>query len=235
MRGTRLMLPLGLAASFGNMFLRSVGGVYTSNLLHEVPWVEHGFGTRNSEGWPGHYTCVTQVHSAAVVAADGKSGYVGEGDALVTSTPGQWIGIRTADCVPLLMIDTRNRAVAAVHAGWRGSAANIASATIDRMRELYGTHPDDLLAAIGPCIHECCFEVGPEVSEQFRNYIANPGDHIDLVAVNRAQLLEAGVPADKIAASDLCTFCIESHFHSWRRDREASGRMVAAIGIFDPE
>ena len=194
----------------------------------------HGFGTRLSEHWPGPYTRAKQVHSDVVFTAvqPNPPAILGEGDAVITRTPGRTIGVRTADCVPILLVDPVNRAVAAVHAGWRGTVQNIVGKTVERMREEYGTRAADLLAAIGPAIGESCYEVGPEVAEQFEKLLPDRGDarHLNLEEANRRELTAAGVPADAIDLGSLCTQCGEE-FHSWRRDKEASGRMVAAIGI----
>jgi YfiH family protein len=215
------------------MFTRTPGGVYRSDVFSVLPWIEHGFGSREPDGWPGEYTQVKQIHSDIIARADGDQGCLGEGDALITAVPGQFIGIRTADCVPLLIADRNRRVVAAVHAGWRGSAAGIAGKTVRRLSDEYGTNPIDLLVAIGPTIGQCCFEVGPEVAAQFEPYIPGSAllDHIDLVEANMRQLLSVKVQRDNIDASCLCTACSPGEFHSWRRDRERSGRMVAAIRI----
>jgi polyphenol oxidase len=214
------------------MFELAEDGVYRSKLLSGVPWIEHGFGTRNSDGWPGDYIRVKQIHSDIVIPVS-STGCNEEGDALVTSAHGSFIGIRTADCVPLLLVDHTNRAVAAVHAGWRGSAANIAGAAVRKLSEVYQTKPADLVVAIGPSIGQCCFEVGSEVAAQFEQFLPGAGSHrrIDLVAVNRRQLLGADVKEAAIDISGLCTACDHATFHSWRRDREAAGRMVTAIRI----
>ena len=199
-------------------------GVYLSELLDTVPWVEHGFGSKEASHWPVAYSGIKQIHSnIAVVAGDGTT----EGDALVTAEAGRYIGVRTADCVPLLLADRQRPAVAAVHAGWRGSEANIVAAVIDRMRREFGSDPGDLVVAIGPSIGRCCYEVGPEVAGLF----GVSTRHIDLVEVNRRQLTQAGVNSANIDVCGLCTFCWPESFHSWRRDGESSGRMVAAIGI----
>jgi copper oxidase (laccase) domain-containing protein len=95
------------------------------------------------------------------------------------------------------------------------------------LAENYGSEPKDLVVAIGPCIADCCFEVGPEVAAQF----SIVGSTIDLVVVNRDQLVNSGVPADSIDLSGLCTKCSAEEFHSYRRDKELAGRMVAAISI----
>jgi polyphenol oxidase len=215
------------------MFIRHAGGVLRSNVLSALSWVEHGFGSRESTHWPGDYTQLKQVHSNTVAVADRGQGCIGEGDALIASTPGQYIGIRTADCVPLLMADRAKRVVAAVHAGWRGSALNIAAATVQRLEAEYETNPKDLLVAVGPSIGQCCFAVGADVAAHFEPFI--PGalamDHIDLLEVNVRQLTAAGVEPDNIDVSGLCTACLAEEFHSWRRERQRSGRMVAAIRI----
>ena len=215
------------------MFTRTPGDVYRSDVFSLLPWVEHGFGSRESNGWPGEYTQVKQIHSDIVARADGGQGCLGEGDALITATPDQFIGIRTADCVPLLMADPKRQVIAAVHAGWRGSAAAIAAKTVRRLVHEYETNPIDLLVAIGPSIGQCCFEVGPEVAAQFERFVPGSAslDHIDLLEVNMRQLLAEGVQRHNIDASGQCTACSPGEFHSWRRDRDRSGRMVAAIRV----
>jgi hypothetical protein len=177
-----------------------------------------------------------QVHSADVVPADGGAGCIGEGDALITDHPGTLVGVRTADCVPVLLVDMRRRAVAAVHAGWRGSADQIVRNAIDALHTKYGSAPADVYAAIGPCIRECCYEVGPDVAQKFAAWfpdlasIASPV-RINLARVNRLQLERAGVPSGQIYDSGMCTRCMAEDFHSYRRDGAKSGRMISAIGV----
>jgi YfiH family protein len=214
------------------MWTRNAEGVFESDLMKQFPWLWHGFGTRTSGDWPGLYTHLKQIHSDIVYYAD-KAGCLGEGDALVTDTPGVRVGIRTADCVPILLVDPEKRAVGAVHAGWRGTVARLVQRTIEQMTQSFGSIPEHVHAAIGPCIARCCFEVGPEVAKEFQPWLTYTGlrTHVDLVEVNLKQLEEAGVPQAQIDTSALCTVCDADQFHSFRRDREASGRMVAAIGI----
>ena len=208
-------------------------GVLSSDLLNRIPWVWHGFGTRLSAGWPGDYTQVKQIHSDIVFAAEEQRGCIGEGDALISSTPGQRIGIRTADCVPLLLADAARPVVAAVHAGWRGTVAQIARKAVMRMQEAYGSDPARIHAAMGPAIGACCFEVGAEVAEQFTPWFTDAKNltHVNLAEANYRQLLGAGLLPEHIDDPRLCTACDSRRFHSFRRDREQSGRMVAAIGI----
>lgn len=214
------------------MFFKDADNVYRSDLLGDSGGILHGFGTRDSSNWPGEYTRAKQIHSDLILLADGHSGCMGQGDALVLTKPGHRIGVRTADCVPLLIADPNSHTVAAVHAGWRGTAADIAGKTIRRLSD-FNAKSEDLLVAIGPCIGECCFEVGPELEQFFRSIFPDRTDfrRIDLAEANRRQLIAAGVRRENIDVSGLCTRCGAEEFHSFRRDREASGRMVAAIGM----
>lgn len=202
----------------------------TSALLSRETWLEHGFGTRHDGAWtPDASTArLKQTHSADVVSA-GVAGHCGEGDALLSAEAGLWLEIRTADCVPILFADPARRVVAAVHAGWRGTAARIVVETIERLVS-EGSRRGDLLAAIGPAIGACCFEVGEDVAAHFPGERIDraPRPHVDLIAANRRQLVDAGVAhIDSLSA---CTHCDESMFYSFRRDK-GDGRMVSAIRV----
>lgn len=198
-----------------------------SSLLSELAWVQHGFGTRRDTISQDTWASLRQIHSAAVLTVS-RAGCAGEGDALITGAPRVTLSVRTADCYPVLLADTRNRAVAAVHAGWRGSAARIVVEALAAMEENFGTAPADVYAVIGPGIGVCCYQVGAEVASQFGRAEAG---RIDLAAANRSQLLAAGVPGDAIEILGGCTRCDAAQFHSFRRDREQAGRMVSYIGI----
>jgi len=172
-----------------------------------------------------------QIHSDVVVHADAP-GILGEGDGLISQEIP--VGVKTADCLPILIADPRQRAFGAVHAGWRGTLAGVAARTVQLMQELYRTRPKDLLLAMGPCIAPCCFEVGPEVSIEFRHLFPECKDMgsrttIDLREANLRVLEQAGVERSQVDAPDFCTRCYPG-FHSYRRDRERSGRMLSFIG-----
>lgn len=192
-------------------------------------FVEYEFGNRETIPPPA-VTTLHQVHSATVVVNQGRPARRDCGDALIENQPGLAIGVKTADCVPILLADPVQRVVAAVHAGWRGTAAAIAATAIRRMASEYGSKPEDIQAAIGPSIGACCFEVGPEVARQFG--VLAPGRvHLDLRAINAGQLEAAGVDRAHIAISEECTRCLPEKFHSFRRDGEAAGRMISWIRI----
>lgn len=211
-------------------FYKDDSGVYRCSELDALPWLLHGFGTRQSD-IPGRFSQLAtlhQVHSADCIAAAGRSGQLGRGDCLLEDRPGAVVAVKTADCIPILLADGRNRAVAAVHAGWRGAAARIAGRAVEAMGGRFGTRPEDLHAAIGPGIGACCYEVGADVAAQFGQAGRR---RLDLPAINRQQLLEIGIPEARIYVSSLCTMCRPDEFHSYRRDKEAAGRLYSFAGI----
>lgn len=164
-------------------------------------------------------------------------------DALTTDARHILLGVQTADCVPVLLGDARTGACAAVHAGWRGTAAEIVPAALERMRAEYGTRSEDVRAAIGPAASVCCYEIGPEVVEIFRARFASADEilvptreghaRIDLQRANRQQLTEAGVAIGRIHTAPFCTMCRDDLFFSYRREKPLygrTGRLLAVIG-----
>jgi hypothetical protein len=169
---------------------------------------------------------VKQVHGNEVRIVD-QGGQQGTADGLISGTVGLYVGIRTADCVPIFLVDPVHRVVSAVHAGWRGTVAQIAVRAIELMRENFGSDPAQLEAAIGPAIGKCCFEVGPEVAREFGPWDSEAKTCLDLARINRSQLELAGV--GKIYESGLCTMC-GTGFYSFRRERDQAGRMLSFVG-----
>jgi YfiH family protein len=162
-------------------------------------------------------------------------------DILATDDPGVALVVQVADCVPLLMADARGGAVAAVHAGWRGTAADAAATAVETLSREFGSRAEDLVAAIGPSIGPCCYVVGEEVMEAYRaagfgwdlsRWFSRDGDgalRLDLWTANRDQLLAAGVRADAIHLCGLCTASHPEWFASYRRDGPGTGRLAAVI------
>jgi len=226
-------------------------GVLHWSAWKELPWLVHGFSTRLAGdferptpadtperfGAADFQLCtLKQTHSDIVRAAFAVTDDT-EGDGLVTDQPKELLGVRTADCLPLLLLDRKNRAVAAVHAGWRGAAAGIASLAVDRMADDFGTKPNQLEALIGPCIGSDRYEVGLEVAEQFPPEVileiqGKPRPFLDLIAASRLQLQDAGVPGRAIHAASLCTYSRQDWFYSYRRSADTA-RMLAVIGLRD--
>jgi purine-nucleoside/S-methyl-5'-thioadenosine phosphorylase / adenosine deaminase len=212
------------------VFYKDPQSFYRCSALDGLTWLEHGFGTRHAPDLTtdARIVMVRQVHSDVCVAAHGRTGLIGEGDAVLENVPGHLAGVKTADCLPILLVDEEHRAVAAVHAGWRGTVLGIVRAAVGKMREEFGTRPARIHAAIGPGIGKCCFEVGPEVAAQFG---VTGRAKIDLAETNRRLLLDAGVPVAQIHAAGLCTMCGVADFHSYRRDKERAGRMLSVVGV----
>ena len=215
---------------------------YRSLALERFEWLEHGFGTRRSDGaWAGRgAVTLRQVHSAIAVLASGAPGCAGTGDALYTNQPGLLLMVRTADCLPVLLADGRRMAVAAIHAGWRGAVRGVVTATLHAMARSFGSDPRDVRAAIGPGIGGCCFEVGTEVAGLFQPFFPERTDlaertTIDLQECVSRQLVAAGLQAENISRASLCTACLKDDFHSWRRDWNPNARMDSLIGIRRPE
>jgi len=203
-------------------------------LLREAG-VPHGFGTRASPT-RGDVRRPTQVHGAAVVCGD-LEGALGEADASIATRPGVAVGVITADCVPVL-VAAGHAGVAAVHAGWRGLARGVIPRAIEALRE---AAPDaELVAAIGPSIGRCCYEVDAPVIDALRErfgsdaevalHPARPGHALlDLTALAARALVAAGV--ERVGAIDACTRCDAARFHSFRRDGAAAGRLLSWVEV----
>lgn len=193
-----------------------------------------------------HQTDVALIDETFLMLSDaGRQELLEAKDALMTDICGVCIGVSTADCIPVLLYDEAHHAVCAVHAGWRGTVQRIVLKTLDRMSACYGTQPSQVVALIGPGISLDSFEVGDEVYEIFadegfdmsaisRRYPImgeNNGQkwHIDLPASNRLQLLEAGVPQQRVLMSSVCTFKQSDDFFSARRLGINSGRIFTGI------
>lgn len=162
-------------------------------------------------------------------------------DALITDVPDLPLTVFSADCGTILLHDPIQRAVGAVHAGWRGCAAGIVEKTVQAMADAYGSRPADLRVALGPCIGPCCFETDDDVPAAMRAalghdaepYITRRGAkfHVDLAGLNRQWLLRAGLAPAHIAVSDLCTACHPALFWSHRKMGDRRGAQVAVIAL----
>lgn len=168
--------------------------------------------------------------------------YPPEADAAITDNRAVALVVQVADCAPILLADTRSGAVAAVHAGWRSTMQRIVIGTVKRMQEQFGTQPNDLVAAIGPSLGECCGEMGEEVVDAFRAAAHEDGDitrwfsrapgarpHFKLWDANRDQLTSAGVRTEAIHIAGMCTRTYKDVFHSYRAAGRGAGRMAAVI------
>jgi polyphenol oxidase len=172
-----------------------------------------------------------QVHGRAVTVVGPDTEPRPRCDVLVTRSPEKTLMLRFADCTPVLLADPKRHAVAAVHAGWRGSAVRAAGAAVDALRQVFGCRPSDILAGIGPAIGPCCYTVGHDVREAFsdRPHLFSD-DTLDLWEANRQALVEAGVAADNIEIAGICTRCESERFFSHRANGgQPAGRFAALI------
>ena len=255
-----MMLEYGLNRSCPGIFCFSTtrhGGVSTGNYasLNCTPYTgdDPDSVRRNQERllnllpqrpqaliipWQTHGTRVLAIDSGFLSAGEEQRHALLQGvDALVTDLPGICLCISTADCIPVLLYDKKHQAIAAVHAGWRGTVNFIIGHALERMRILYGTDGADTFAAIGPGISLDAFEVGDEVYEAFRlagfpmERIARKQEkwHLDLWEANRLQLLDFGVPSSAIELCGICTYAQCEDFFSARRLGIKSGRMLTGI------
>lgn len=198
---------------------------------------------------------VRQIHSAVTLAVTGASPAalisetgraLCEGDGLITATPSLLLGVQTADCVPVLVVDTARRIVAAFHAGWRGTVARIVEHGVIRMQREFGSRPESLMAAVGPSIGACCYTVGAEVHSAFHTNFHYAADlfqsahetaqyTLDLWEANRQQLVAAGVAAERITVLGECTGCAglpeARRYFSHRLEKGFTGRMLSVVGI----
>jgi YfiH family protein len=177
--------------------------------------------------------------------AEGKA--VLEGDGLITDVPGVLLGVGTADCVPVLVVDVEKRVVGAFHAGWRGTVARIVEQGVAKMVAEYGSRVEDLVAAVGPSIGACCYSVGEGVraefaakfeyaEELFSDWTGGGATRLNLWEANRRQLLKAGVGASRIAVVGQCTACARDEdralrYFSHRGEKGVAGRMLNVVGV----
>lgn len=215
-----------------------------------IPWLIHGFGTRrwSLNDFKAHRDCkrfsivrLNQIHSNKIHFIEDIPERRIQGDALATDKPGLILIVRTADCLPVFLVDESERVVASVHCGWRGTQQRILEHLVLGLRERYGCEPGSLLAALGPCIASSCYEVGEDVRQSFLEarlstdvFRPHPDRQekylLNLREANRSQLIAQGLRSKNIVDVDICTHC-NTNFHSYRRDHNTTGRLLNFIGI----
>ena len=190
---------------------------------------------------PDKLVRLSQVHGVAVHVATSRLSGAPEADIVLSDSGDRVVVVQVADCAPILTADRSGRFVAASHAGWRGTAADVAGVTVRALADRYQAEPETLSAAIGPCIGPCCYEVGEELVDAFRAkgwtepdckrwFVRRNGAlFLDVWRANADQLERAGVPAGQIFLSRLCTACHPDWFHSYRREGAGTGRLAGFI------
>jgi YfiH family protein len=182
---------------------------------------------------PDRVAIPRQIHSNVVQYARSPGSYP-SCDGLITDIPGIYLCVTVADCLPVLIVDTKRKVVAAIHAGWRGTVSMISQVGVMKMvNELY-CKPEDMVAYIGPGAGGCCYNVGADVGKMFApefTRVEEDNIFIDLKAAIVAQLISCGIARESVAVSPQCTIDNPALFHSYRRDKKSSGRMMGVIGL----
>ena len=224
--------------------------VITIPRLERIPSLRHGFG---DSSWREKHlrrladrlslkpVFLNQVHSDVIHFIDEAPKQRLSGDAAVSRLPGFLLVVRTADCLPVILVEERKRVIAAVHCGWKGTSLHVLEKVILGMKARYDVDPAAILAAFGPCISGDCYEVGRDVrcahiasgfpASLFRPIAGRGAKYLfDLRSANRFQLRRLGVKAKNILSIDICTHC-DPAYPSFRRDRDECGRMLSFIGL----
>lgn len=180
-----------------------------------------------------------QTHSDIVLILDKYYKNI-EADAIITQKTGILIGVKVADCIPILIYDKKNNIIGAVHAGWRGTAKEIISKTIKTMVKNFSSKPANILVALGPSIKGCCYNVGKDVLKELRKVVdskfsfykkINDKYYIDLSFINIMQMLNEGIEPNNIWNSNYCTYCNPDKFFSYRYMKKYNGSQGGFIGI----
>ena len=172
-----------------------------------------------------------QIHSDIITYVE-NPGFVGDADAMYTDKKNLALAVGSADCNTIFFYDTKKEVIAAIHSGWRGTHKRIAEKTIYALQEKFSSKPENIFAYMPPAITYLNYQVGKDVSEKFSNkFVHKIGDsiYIDVTKANYTMLLNAGIPAEQIQVSNLCSFANANLFHSYRRDKENSGRAWGMI------
>lgn len=196
--------------------------------------------------------CSDQTHTVNLRVVSGQDGGKGiirpkdyaDIDGLLTDEPGLVLATFFADCVPLYFVDTKKKAIALAHSGWRGTVARMGRCVTEKMREVYGTDPADLVAAIGPSICQACYEVGEDVADAFAQEFSGSGQtdeillkkgggkyQLDLWRANEIVLTEAGIPKSQVQVTDLCTCHNSEYLFSHRASQGRRGNLGAFLGL----
>ncbi len=213
--------PLGMNLSF------RVG----DESVHVVENRRRFFGALGFD--PAHLAIPSQCHSSNLRSIN-RPGEYESCDGLVTMETNLPLVITVADCLPVVLFDPKAGVLGHVHAGWRGSAGRIVEKAVAMMSDEFGASPDTMVAYLGPSAGVCCYEVGPEVADAFlpsQCEVRNEKIYLNLKKGNTDQLLNSGLRSENIDIAPDCTICSPELFHSYRRDREKSGRMMAVVSL----
>jgi YfiH family protein len=214
-------------------------GEKTSDIINNRHLIAKAFGSDKL-----HFIVANQTHSDHIHIItepvtqgwEGLADVIEDCDALITNQKSVVLTILTADCVPILLYDIEKQVIAAIHAGWKGTQAEIVAKTVAKMQKIFNTNPQDIIAGIAPSIGRCCYEVGEDVAKYFSHipHAYRPKNDkymLDLPAINKKQLIDAGVQEAHIEMSNICTACKVDRFFSYRKEAGCSGRFMSMITL----
>lgn len=224
--------------------------ILTIPRFERIKGLVHGFGTRHlkeeyfhlNQRWKNFKILfLKQIHSNIIHWIETYPDRAQKGDAMLTDRPHILLAIKTADCLPVLIVDEQKMAIAAVHCGWRGTIQRVIHKAVQGLEDFYGCDRSSLLVAMGPSIGRECYEVGEDVYAGFKSenlplkslrnhHVRKKKYFLDLKQANRDQLLSLGVREDNIFSASFCTHC-EENFFSYRRDKDKVNRMISFIGL----
>ncbi len=217
-----------------------------SQKLNIYPQIVHGFSIKDTKFEPSlssKFIFPEQVHGAnvAIITKKEYKNIMGKADGLVTNLKDLYIGVKTADCLPILFYDPMKKIIGIAHAGWRGTLKNISREAVKAMVSL-GAFKKDIIAVLGPHIKECCYDITEERKSVFQKHLASQGVplqgyqnhndgkfYLDLEKINYYQLLKSGLYSANIESVGLCTYHHKDLFYSYRRDGQKSGRLINFI------
>jgi len=191
---------------------------------------------------PDDLVCLKQVHGKKIfLAKDTDKGQgavdyntaIADCDGIITREKGLPLAVFSADCLSVFMLDVRNNICAVIHAGWRGSKEKITLSAVNILKNKFFSNPEDIICGFGPCIRNCCYEVGEDFRDYFPDCIEERQGRLflDLIKVNSQQLLSAGVLEKNISDSQICTSCQNEDFFSYRKEGQSAGRMMSVIMV----
>jgi len=178
-----------------------------------------------------------QVHQddCVVITSKDKLRREYRGDAVLTDRKDIFITIQVADCVPIFLLEEKRKVIGLIHAGWKGTLLGIAKRTIETAKERLGCEPEDFTVWFGPSIRSCCYRISDDVAILFDDECFQPsakqGATLDLIGINRKQLLDCGVKDKRMFTTNCCTCCDDKLFYSYRREKENTSRMVGFLGL----
>ncbi|HEO98478.1 MAG: peptidoglycan editing factor PgeF [Campylobacterales bacterium] len=225
------------------LFCHGSLALHTGEPAEEVVANRREVAERLGIGQQAHFVVAEQTHSDHITIIKGRESRgwhtaedaVADCDAMITDQKGVVLTILTADCVPVLLFDPKKAVVAAIHAGWKGTRANITGKTVQEMVETFGSDSKEIVAFIAPSIGRCCYEVGEDVARHFldRETFDRVGEKymLDLPLINQKQLLAAGLNVENIERCGQCTSCEAERYFSYRKEQGCSGRFMSMIGL----